>query len=107
MADTDKTEGKKGPKADKAPKGDKDPRAAKGEAAAKPAKGEAAAKPAKAKAAEPPVTARLRSVYQNEVRKKLTEKFGYKSPMQVPGLDKVVLNIGVGEGVNDRKKVET
>ncbi|MFL5087159.1 MAG: 50S ribosomal protein L5 [Xanthobacteraceae bacterium] len=41
------------------------------------------------------------------VRKKMTEQFGYKNPMQVPGLDKVVINMGIGEGVNDRKKVES
>jgi large subunit ribosomal protein L5 len=40
------------------------------------------------------------------VRKKLVEDFGYKNPMQVPVIQKVVINMGVGEGVNDRKKVE-
>ena len=40
------------------------------------------------------------------MRKKLTEEFGYKNAMQVPVIDKVVLNMGIGEGVNDRKKVE-
>jgi large subunit ribosomal protein L5 len=40
------------------------------------------------------------------VRQQLTEQFGYKNPMQVPGVTKVVLNMGVGEGVNDRKKVD-
>ena len=50
---------------------------------------------------------RLRTFYDDVVRKKLTEQFGYANPMQVPGLDKVVLNMGVGEGVNDRKKVDT
>ena len=34
------------------------------------------------------------------------EQFGYTNVMQVPNLDKVVLNMGVGEAVNDRKKVE-
>ena len=38
---------------------------------------------------------------------KLTEKFGYENVMQVPRLDKVVLNMGVGDSVNDRKKAET
>src|SRR5207302_3747948 len=41
------------------------------------------------------------------VRARLTEQFGYKNPMQVPALDKVVLNSGIGESVNDRKKVES
>ena len=49
---------------------------------------------------------RLRAQYDKEIRTKLTEKFGYTNPMQVPSLDKVVVNMGVGEAVNDRKKVE-
>jgi large subunit ribosomal protein L5 len=49
---------------------------------------------------------RLRSFYDESVRAKLKEQFGYQNPMQIPTLDKVVLNIGVGEGVNDRKKVD-
>ena len=40
------------------------------------------------------------------VAPKLIEQFGYKNKMQVPTITKVVLNMGVGEGVNDRKKVE-
>jgi len=40
------------------------------------------------------------------VRPKLSEEFGYKNRMQVPVLDKVVINMGIGEGVNDRKKVD-
>jgi large subunit ribosomal protein L5 len=49
---------------------------------------------------------RLRSQFDKEIRTKLTEQFGYTNPMQVPVLDKVVLNMGIGEAVNDRKKVE-
>ena len=49
---------------------------------------------------------RLRTQFDKEIRAKLTEQFGYSNPMQVPTLDKVVLNMGVGEAVNDRKKVE-
>ena len=51
-------------------------------------------------------TPRLRTLFDQVVRGKLTEQFGYKNPMQVPNLDKVVVNMGIGEGVNDRKKVE-
>jgi large subunit ribosomal protein L5 len=40
------------------------------------------------------------------VRAQMTEKFGYKNPMQVPVITKVVLNMGIGEGVADRKKVD-
>jgi large subunit ribosomal protein L5 len=49
---------------------------------------------------------RLRAQYDKDIRAKLVEKFGYTNPMQVPGLDKVVINMGIGEAVNDRKKVE-
>jgi large subunit ribosomal protein L5 len=49
---------------------------------------------------------RLRTQYDSEIRKALTEQFKYTNPMQVPALDKVVLNMGIGEGVADRKKVE-
>src|ERR1700730_5222629 len=52
-------------------------------------------------------TPRLRIFFNDVVRARLTEQFGYKNPMQVPALDKVVLNMGIGEGVNDRKKVES
>jgi large subunit ribosomal protein L5 len=57
--------------------------------------------------AETQYTPRLRALFDEVVRAKLTEQFGYKNPMQVPALDKVVLNMGIGEGVNDRKKVES
>jgi large subunit ribosomal protein L5 len=49
---------------------------------------------------------RLRAQFDKEIRSKLVEQFGYTNAMQVPALDKVVLNMGVGEAVNDRKKVE-
>jgi large subunit ribosomal protein L5 len=49
---------------------------------------------------------RLRTQFDQEIRTKLVEQFGYTNPMQVPTLDKVVLNMGIGEAVNDRKKVE-
>src|SRR6266403_1126321 len=49
---------------------------------------------------------RLREQFDKEIRGKLTEQFGYGNVMQVPRLDKVVLNMGIGEAVNDRKKAE-
>jgi large subunit ribosomal protein L5 len=52
-------------------------------------------------------TPRLRAHFDDVVRPRLIEQFGYKNPMQVPALDKVVLNMGIGEGVADRKKVES
>lgn len=48
---------------------------------------------------------RLRTKYEDQVRASLLEKFGYKNPMQVPKLDKIVINMGVGDGVTDKKKV--
>ena len=124
MADTEKKS-----KAGKAPKDDK---AGKPDKAAKPAKAEAAAggapaakadkapkgksdrgdkggdrKPAGQQSAAPKGPVRMRSHFEEVVRKALTEKFGYKNAMQVPVLEKVVLNMGIGEAVNDRKKVES
>ena len=52
-------------------------------------------------------TPRLRTEYDRKIKSQLTEKFGYANVMQVPRLDKVVLNMGIGEAVNDRKKVES
>ena len=40
---------------------------------------------------------RLRDLYENEITKKMTDKFGYKNPMMVPKIDKIVINMGVGE----------
>jgi large subunit ribosomal protein L5 len=57
--------------------------------------------------AETAYVPRLRTEYDRTIRAKLTEKFGYANVMQVPRLDKVVLNMGVGDSVNDRKKAET
>jgi large subunit ribosomal protein L5 len=50
---------------------------------------------------------RLKMHYEQTVRAELTKKFGYQNVMQVPKIEKVVLNMGVGEAVNDRKKVES
>src|SRR6476469_5989078 len=57
--------------------------------------------------AETAYVPRLRTEYDRKIRGALTEKFGYTNVMQVPRLEKVVLNMGVGEAVNDRKKAET
>jgi large subunit ribosomal protein L5 len=50
-------------------------------------------------------TPRLRQHYADKVRAALKEEFGYKNDMQIPKLDKIVLNMGVGEAVSDSKKV--
>jgi large subunit ribosomal protein L5 len=47
--------------------------------------------------------ARLKDVYTKEVAPALMKQFGYKSPMEVPRLTKIVLNMGVGEAVGDKK----
>ncbi len=49
---------------------------------------------------------RLRAQFDAEIRAQLTEKFGFANVMQVPRLDKVVLNMGIGEAVADRKKAD-
>ena len=49
---------------------------------------------------------RLKAQFEKDIRAKLTKDFGYTNPMQVPVITKVVLNMGIGEGVNDRKKVD-
>ena len=50
---------------------------------------------------------RLKRVYGEVVRKQLTEKFGYKNALEVPRVEKVVLNMGVGEAVADSKKAQS
>src|SRR5437667_6489485 len=50
--------------------------------------------------------ARLHEHYETTVRPALMQEFGYKNPMQVPRLEKIVVNMGVGEAVQDSKKVE-
>ena len=57
--------------------------------------------------AETAYVPRLRSEYEDNIRKVLQEQFSYKNVMQMPKLDKIVLNMGVGEAVNDTKKVKT
>ncbi|EGJ23179.1 50S ribosomal protein L5 [Cereibacter sphaeroides WS8N] len=52
-------------------------------------------------------TPRLKATYANSVRAAMKEEFGYKNDMQIPRLDKIVLNMGVGEAVKDTKKVKT
>jgi large subunit ribosomal protein L5 len=50
--------------------------------------------------------ARLKEFYKTEVIKIMTEQFGYTSPMQVPRIEKITLNMGVGEAVADKKIME-
>ena len=71
-------------------------------------KKEAPAKAAASPAAPRPkdYKPRMKQYYEQVVREALSKKFAYKNHMQVPRLEKIVLNMGVGEAVNDRKKVD-
>ena len=70
----------------------------------------AAAKPVK-KAGngnkKPAETTRLQEKYNNEIKKSLIEKFGYSSVMQAPRLEKIVINVGVGDALQDAKAIDT
>ena len=130
MADTDEKKEKKpekpqqSGKPEKADKAEKAAKAAKGEQggkgakAAKPekgekgkaapdGKGEKTAAPAAPREPEPKVPARLKVQFEETIRSKLAEQFGYKNRFEIPALDKIVVNMGIGEGVADRKKVES
>jgi large subunit ribosomal protein L5 len=72
----------------------------------KPPQGGAPKGEPKAKAPSVPYVARLKTQFDQQIRGELTKQFGYENPMQVPSITKVVLNMGIGEGVADRKKVE-
>jgi large subunit ribosomal protein L5 len=52
-------------------------------------------------------TTRFHQRYIDEVKAKLTAEFGYTNPMQVPRLEKIVINMGVGEATGDQKKLDT
>lgn len=70
-------------------------------------KAEAAAAPRAAASPRPKdYKPRLKAHYEKVVRDALKEKFGYANVMQIPRIEKIVLNMGVGEAVNDRKKVD-
>jgi large subunit ribosomal protein L5 len=51
-------------------------------------------------------TPRMRTMYDERIVKAMTEKFGYKNALEVPRIEKIVLNMGVGEATQDKKKVE-
>jgi len=122
MADEEKKAGKKPPKGEGEAKPAKGGKQAKGDGAAKagakpdggdkgkrPPKGEKGEAPGKAAAPPEPEfkgPPRLRVQYDTVVKKKLADQFGYNA-MQVPAFDKIVINMGIGEAVADRKKVES
>lgn len=56
---------------------------------------------------KPAETTRLQDKYNNEIKKALIEKFGYSSVMQAPRLEKIVINVGVGDALQDSKAIDT
>ena len=85
-------------KAQRPPKAPKDAKPGKGAPDAREAKDAAPAEPEK-----PAAPARLKTYYHEAVVGELTRQFGYKTVMQVPRIEKIVLNMGVGEAVADKK----
>ena len=114
MADTDEKQAKRPDKAQRPPtpeqaaKAEKDDKKAARQARADKAaaEGKAGGKPAAPREPEPRVPARLKVQFEEAIRGKLAEQFGYKNRFQVPTLDKIVINMGIGEGVADKKKVD-
>jgi len=90
-AEVEKTEAAPAPKAEKAEKAEAAPKAEKSK------------KPAKADGYTP----RLKADYVERIVPAMIEKFGYKNKLEVPKLDKIVINMGVGEATQDKKRVET
>ena len=80
-------------KTEAAPAADKAEKAPKAEKAAKASKNES-------------YTPRLKGDYEQRIVPAMIEKFGYKNRLEVPKLDKIVINMGVGEATQDKKKVE-
>jgi large subunit ribosomal protein L5 len=125
MADTDEKQAKREKTSEQArpPReadGGKPVKADKAERAERPPQGEKPAKGDKAKAAkpekaekpaprepEPRIPARLKVQFDEAIRGALAEQLGHKNRYQVPRLDKIVINMGIGEGVADRKKVDS
>jgi large subunit ribosomal protein L5 len=108
MSDSKKGGAKKGGDAKKPAK---NATPAKGAAAENRSSGGSQAQPSAVAKAGPAASSpgevpRLRRLYDEVVRKRLQEEFGYQNPMQVPKLDKIVINMGVGEAAGDSKKLD-
>ncbi|MFO1240129.1 MAG: 50S ribosomal protein L5 [Sphingomonadaceae bacterium] len=56
--------------------------------------------------AETKYKARMQGIYEDKIVKAMTEKFGYTNALQVPRIEKIVINMGVGEATQDKKKVD-
>lgn len=76
-------------------------------AAAKKAAAEKAAAPRKPPTPKGDYVPRMQVRYQTEIKKKLREEFNYTNDMQIPALDKIVINMGVGEATADSKKLKS
>ncbi len=95
------------------PKGEQQPKGGqakggqpKGEAKGGQPKGEAKGAPKEAKPAKPAPPPRLREQYRNEILPTLMREFGYSNTMQVPRIQKIVVNIGVGEAIGNAKSLD-
>jgi large subunit ribosomal protein L5 len=102
MAEEKKAKGAEAKKGADAKKGAE---AKKAKAAASSAASEAGGSHEKAELPTGAYAPRLKKHFEEVVRPALTQQFGYKNAMEVPTIDKIVLNMGVGEAVNDTKKV--
>lgn len=78
-----------------------------GEKGGKPKAAQAPDKPAKSSGPQERVPVRMMEMYKKEVIPALMKRFGYKSIMQVPHLEKICINIGVGQATQDAKLVES
>ncbi len=108
MSDAEKPEGEpKKAKAEGAPKGDAQKAEGKGEKKAKGAAAPKEAAPKKLKENKGDYVPRLKERYRKEIRANLKKQFAYTNEMQIPALDKVVINMGVGEAVADSKKLKS
>ena len=92
------------PAKDGAPKGGGKPEPKAAKTKGRPSQSETAAA-GKVKAAPKDYVARLKAQYEQEIIPALVKEFGYKNALEVPRIEKIVLNMGVGEAVNDTKKV--
>jgi large subunit ribosomal protein L5 len=106
MAEKDKQGGKPDASA-KAPKPQGGPPGKDAKGRGKADKGAKAAGPREVKPRPKDYKPRMKTLYEKSVREAMAKKFGYKNPMQIPRIEKIVLNMGVGEATGDRKKVES
>jgi large subunit ribosomal protein L5 len=102
----------KGEKPQQAQKSDRAEKAAKSESRSEnksedKSEQETGAKVARTEKTQERVVPRLKVHFEQVVRDELAQAFGYKNRFKVPVVEKIVINMGIGEGVNDRKKVES